>query len=286
MPHVCVLDFETSGVRNSDRAIEVGVVRVDLEDREIVEEYQSLMNPGIGISSEIVRITGIRPHEVATAPPSAEVMRRVVQFIGRAPVLAHNANFDRRFFLQELEFAGLRSEAQFFCTLELARRLYRLRSYKLKDVAEHLGVRFEGRSHRALADATVTAKVFLHMHRLAEDRYNAFLDTNEDFINFIQPENPTPEPNAPSDINVEPQNSDKTILIAIEKALECNNFLRFDYINQDDEILLQREVKPLRLELNRHGKYLISYCFLRLEERTFRIDRIDNVRIMELTEVT
>ena len=286
MPHVCVLDFETSGLRTTDRAIEVAVVRVDLEDGEIVQEYQSLMNPGIGISSEIVRITGIRPHEVATAPPSAEVMRRVVQFIGRAPVLAHNANFDSRFFNQELEVAGLRSEAQFFCTMKLARRLYRLRSYKLKDVAGHLGVEFEGRSHRALADATVTAKVFLHMHRLAEDRYNAFLDTNEDFNNFFQPNNAAPEQRDVNQLNAEPHNNDRTILIAIENALENDNFLKFDYVNQDEDISIQREVKPLRLESNRQGKYLIAYCFLRLEERTFRIDRIANVKKMKLIEVT
>lgn len=285
MPHVCVLDFETSGLRTTDRAIEVAVVRVDLEDGEIVQEYQSLMNPGIGISSEIVRITGIRPHEVTTAPPSADVMRRVVQFIGRAPVLAHHANFDRRFFLRELDIAGLRSEAQFFCTLELARRLYRLPRYRLRDVAEHLGVRFEGRSHRALADATVTAKVFLHMHRLAEERHNVFLDTNEDFNNFLQPNNAAPEPRAINDVNAEPQNSDRIILLTIEKALESDNFLSFDYVNQDEEISLQREVKPLRLESNRRGRYLIAYCFLRLEERTFCVNRIDNVRIMKLTEV-
>ena len=94
MLHVCVLDFETTGLSaDRDRAIEVGVVRVDIEDRQIVDECQSLMNPGIPIPQKIVDITGITNPMVNTAATSSGVMRRVLRFIGDSHVVAHNASF-------------------------------------------------------------------------------------------------------------------------------------------------------------------------------------------------
>ena len=71
----------------------MGVVRVDIEDRHIVDEYQSLINPGIPIPQKIVDITGITNAMVNTAPTSSEIMRRALGFIGDSHVVAHNASF-------------------------------------------------------------------------------------------------------------------------------------------------------------------------------------------------
>ena len=273
MSYVCVLDFETTGLSaDRDRAIEVGVVRINLEDRQIVDQYQSLMNSRVPIPQKIVNITGITNAMVNTAPASSEVMRRVHSFIGNSHVVAHNASFDEGFFRNEMEAAGLNSNARFSCTLKLAKKIFSLRRNRLKDVAAHVGVVFQGTAHRALADAIVTAKVFLHMHRIAEERYARFLDTPDDVLEFLQ-EDSRPVLNGEFSRRL------------IEGVIKKTHFLRFDYINTNHEVTIGRHVRPLSLELRGNLHYLVAYCLLRNEERTFKVRNMTNVCEMQLTEV-
>jgi len=103
---VIVLDFETTGLspQYGDRAIEIGAVLID-NDR-IADRFQSLMNPGVRISSFIESYTGISNDMVAAAPPCEEVMEQFSEFMGQYPLVAHNASFDRKFLDLELGFIG------------------------------------------------------------------------------------------------------------------------------------------------------------------------------------
>ena len=157
-----VIDFATTGLSppKGDRVIEVGAV--ESLDGSIGRCFQSLANPGFPVTARITEITGITNAILAEAPPLAEVMREVAAFIEGANLIAHNASFDRRFLQAELERLALWNDWEMLCTMQLGKRAYPgLGSYKLAALVSHAGVVLPDALHRALADAMVTAELFL-----------------------------------------------------------------------------------------------------------------------------
>ena len=141
MPPIAVIDFETTGLSPDmgDRATEVAIVLV--EGDQIVDRFHSLMNAGVRISPFIEAYTGISNAMVAAAP-----------------MVAHNASFDRRFWVAELARVGHAAPQPFACTLLLSRRLYpEAPNHKLGSLAAFHGLPSSGRAHRALADAEMAA---------------------------------------------------------------------------------------------------------------------------------
>ena len=155
-----VIDFETTGISpgGGDRATEVAIVL--LENGRVVDRFQSLMNAGVRIPSFITQLTGITNAMVASAPPAAQVMCDASRFVGTAPLVAHNAAFDRRFWQAELAHAGLDAPQAFICTLLLSRRLYpQAPSHKLGALIDFHRLPRTGQAHRALADAEMAAEL-------------------------------------------------------------------------------------------------------------------------------
>lgn len=169
---VVVIDFETTGLspRQGARAIEVAAVRV--ADGEIVDRYQSLMNPGVWVPPFIEQLTGIGNRMVRAAPHPNEVMAELAEFIGDTPLVAHNAGFDRQFLDAELDRIDRACTQGFVCSMRVSRRIYpEAPSHKLGVLADHLGLRFSGKAHRALADAEITALLWLRMLEQLQGRY-------------------------------------------------------------------------------------------------------------------
>jgi len=161
---VIVLDFETSGISpdHGDRAIEIGAVKLCGE--QVVDRFQSLMNPGLRISSFIETYTGISNAMLRQAPPVAEVMHAFAGFIGEVPLVAHNASFDRRFLNAELARIGRPGRENFGCSMLAARRVYPAApNHKLETLVRYRRLRSDGTFHRALADAEMTAQLWLAM---------------------------------------------------------------------------------------------------------------------------
>jgi DNA polymerase-3 subunit epsilon len=164
MSAVAVIDFETTGMSPDmgDRATEVAVVIV--EEGRIVDRYQSLMNTGAYISGFITELTGITNQMVRNAPPAAQVMSELAQFVARIPLVAHNASFDCRFLDAEWARIGVRRQQKFACSMLLARRLYPAApDHKLGTLVKHLSLPDTARHHRALADAEMTAHLWSKM---------------------------------------------------------------------------------------------------------------------------
>ena len=159
-----ILDFETTGLSPDcgDRTIEVGAVVV--EDGEIVDRFQSLMNPGMRVSSFIESYTGITNQMLRTAPPAAEVMRRFAGFIGRHPLVAHNASFDRSFLDAEFARIGHSRRQEVACSMLLARRIYpEAPCHTLETLVRYKNLQTTGVHHRALADAEMTAHLWISL---------------------------------------------------------------------------------------------------------------------------
>jgi DNA polymerase-3 subunit epsilon len=161
---VVVLDFETTGLSpdGGDRTIEVGAVLV--RDNRITDRFQSLMNPGMRVSAFIEQYTGITNQMLKSAPPVAEVMGRFAAFIDRHHLVAHNASFDRRFLDAELQRISLRRHQEFACSMLLSRRLNpEAPSHSLATLVRYKKLTTSGVFHRALADAEMTAHLWIGM---------------------------------------------------------------------------------------------------------------------------
>lgn len=169
---VVVLDFETTGLSpdNGDRVIEVGAVLI--RDNQIVDRFQSLMNPGRRISGFIESYTGITNEMLKGAPPVAEVMQRFAAFIAQHHLVAHNASFDRRFLDSELRRINRQRREEFACTLLAARRVYPdAPGHSLETLVGYKRLKTDGVHHRALADAEMTGQLWISMINDLKDRY-------------------------------------------------------------------------------------------------------------------
>ncbi len=171
-PPIAVIDFETTGMvpAQGARATEVAIVL--LEGTQVVDRFASLMQTGAWIPPFIEELTGISNAMVAAAPPAEAVMREAAHFVGNAPMVAHNAAFDSKFWQSELQHAGLQATQPFACTVLLSRRVYPdAPSHKLGNLIDHLGLPRTGRAHRALADAEMAAALLARMQHDLGQRY-------------------------------------------------------------------------------------------------------------------
>ncbi len=164
-----VLDTETTGLRpGPDRVIEVAGIR--LRGGEVVDSFQSLLNPGRRLPPFIVQFTGITQEMVAKAPSASEIFPDFLRFIDGAILVGHNLGFDIGFLSHEARLLDAAFPLDGLDTIPLARRfLPGLRRFKLDMVAEHLKIPAANR-HRALGDAKVTAAIFLRLLTLAKQQ--------------------------------------------------------------------------------------------------------------------
>lgn len=172
MEPIAVIDFETTGMspETGGRATEVAIVL--LEDGQVVDRYQSLMNAGVWIPPFITQLTGITNAMVREAPPAAEVMREAARFVGNAPMVAHNASFDRKFWQGELARLALAAPQPFACTVLLSRRLYpQAPNHKLGTLVDFHGLPRTGQAHRALADAEMAAALLGRIQQDLRERH-------------------------------------------------------------------------------------------------------------------
>ena len=166
METVAVLDFETTGLSPGwgDRATEIAVTL--MRDGQIVDRYQSLMNAGRRIPAEVVALTGITNSMIASAPPVDKVMREAVQFVGKHPVVAHNASFDRKFWQAELGLLGIVANQPFACTMLVSRRIYpNAPNHKLSTLVDMLRLPKPGRAHRAMVDVEMASGLWFRMQQ-------------------------------------------------------------------------------------------------------------------------
>ncbi|MGQ3052758.1 MAG: 3'-5' exonuclease [Roseateles sp.] len=184
METIAVIDFETTGLgpTSGGRATEVAAVLV--RGGVIVDAWASLMNSGAWVPPHIQALTGISNQMLVGAPDAASVMGELARFTRGCPLVAHNASFDRGFWQAEMQHAGLATDPahQFACTVLLSRRLWpAAKSHGLAAMTQFHDLRFNGRAHRAMADARVTAGLLLKVQaeigrRFALDLGDAVVD--------------------------------------------------------------------------------------------------------------
>jgi len=159
------VDLETTGGNAlRDRVIDAGIVL--MSGGRVVEEYSTLINPGVRIPYAIQQFTGITEAMVADAPPFAEVCEEILGRLEGRLFVAHNARFDYGFLRGEFRRIGRRFRAPVLCTVRLSRALTPAeRGHNLDAVMARYGIECAAR-HRALGDAQVLAELL----RIAQER--------------------------------------------------------------------------------------------------------------------
>jgi len=155
-----VLDLETSGLScRKDKIIEFGAVRI--ENGTETGRIDILINPEIKISSFTTNLTKITNDMVRNCPTIEEVFPRILDFIGDAIIIAHNAEFDIPFLNEksiELGYGPLANPS--IDTLWISRWLFpQNKSHRLGALCKRLEVNYsKSDAHRADYDAGVTAE--------------------------------------------------------------------------------------------------------------------------------
>lgn len=155
------IDFETAN-SSSASACAVGLARV--RDGQVVETAGWLIKPPPGHDRFFdvnTRIHGIREEDVADAKSWSDQLGDLLAFVGTDVLVAHNAGFDMNVLRQACGATGdVCPPYRYVCSLQLARRVYDLDSYRLPSVAAVAGF-MDFTHHDAAADALACAHIMI-----------------------------------------------------------------------------------------------------------------------------
>ncbi len=166
-----VFDIETTGLSfRNDGITEIGAVRV--KNGEVLEKFNTFVNPEKPISEEVVRLTGITQDMVKDAPTQKEAVEEFLRFAGNRILIAHNAGFDTSFIRRVCDDNGIPFENTYLDTVSLSRYVNPdLNKHKLDTLANYFGLG-EFNHHRASDDAEMLALIFFKMaEKLQEEGF-------------------------------------------------------------------------------------------------------------------
>ncbi|MCM8796351.1 MAG: exonuclease domain-containing protein [Candidatus Omnitrophica bacterium] len=273
MPHTIneieftIFDTETTGLdpQAQDRIVEIAAVRFRGQER--LARLHMLINPGRPISEAAFNINRITDKMLIDAPRADEVIPDFLRFIEGSCLCSYNAGFDIEFLNHELTIMGrgALSALNIVDILKMAKRLLPgLPSYALIRVAEAVGVKRQQR-HRAMADVELTLEVFYRLKQMLLEK------GVDDFNNFLS-------------LFAIKSGLLETIvaqkLASIQEAIDLGAKLKIKYISGAGAQVSEREVLPQEIKEENNRSYLVGYCLLRNEKRTFRIDGILHLELV------
>ncbi len=250
---LAVVDVETTGLdpRAGDRVCEIAVLRVDPGERPRL--WVSLVNPERPIGAGARAVNGIADKDVADAPPFSTLIDRINAALDGAALVAHNVPFDLGFLRAEYRRAGTRFPTMpALDTLALARGCFRFPRNDLGTVARSLGVPAPG-LHRAEGDVWATYYV---LQRMIDELRERGCQTLGDFLAAHR--------SLPLDRAIEASDLPEPLATAVRDGRSIA--MRYAGPRGTSE----RVISPLLVD----GRYVVAYCHLRNDERTFRLDRI------------
>jgi DNA polymerase III epsilon subunit family exonuclease len=272
IPIACI-DLETTGagVEFGDRAVEVGIVRY--ENGRKTAEYQQLIDPQRRISPGVTALTGISQAMCDGQPTFARQFPAMMQVLGGAALLGHNIRFDLSFLIGEFRRAGhdirqILASTPVLDTVRIARRRFGRGGNSLGMLAHRLGYE-PPIAHRALPDAQTTAIVFSRLIEPVGSWGMSLCDCLR-------------EQGGP--IGLMPASKNESLLpLELEEALEQRRAVLMEYLDANQR-RTQRVIDPIQI-LRRGGELiLLAHCHLRNDRRTFKVERIVQLKRIETRE--
>ena len=163
-----IFDTETTGLdpKTGDRMVEIGCIEM-IGRVETGRTFHAYFNPERDMPPEAERVHGLSAAFLATKPRFAELADELLDFLGEAPLVAHNAGFDFGFLNNELERIGRTAIAmdRMVDTVAIARKRHPGSKLSLDALCTRYGI---DRSHRvkhgALLDAELLAQVYVELN--------------------------------------------------------------------------------------------------------------------------
>jgi len=262
-----IFDTETTGLNpaSGDRIVELAGLRV--KGKERIAEFDALVNPRRDISPGAFAVNKITPEMLEGAPGMEMVMPKFLDFIEGSYLCSYNIEFDLDFLNNELKIIGLPvlGARDSFDILTIARRLMpNQQRYALWFIADKLGIRSQ-QKHRAFSDVEMTWEVFNKFKDICREKgITDFTDFSGLFA-------------------FNPASLESTAFLKIsqiEKAINSRARLKIKYLSAKGSGISFREVIPREIRQDAANKYLVGYCCLKQEERTFKIDNILELEIV------
>ena len=178
----CVFDLETTGISHiTEKITEIGAIKI--KNGEIVDTFETFVNPEKPIPEEVVNVTHITDDMVKDAETIDKIMPKFLDFIGDSVLVAHNADFDIGYLKYNCEKLNLNFDNSHIDTLRLAKSIYpEFGRYNLGYIAEKLKIKVDV-AHRALDDVKTLVQVFKEMILKAKDNKAKTID---DFDNVFE----------------------------------------------------------------------------------------------------
>ncbi len=187
-----IVDIETAGGNPKGGGItEIAVLIHDGE--RITQEYQTLLNPEMGIPTYITGLTGIDNFMVRHSPTFGDIAEELWELLSDKVFVAHSVNFDFGFIREAFLKVGKELKSPTLCTVRLSRKVFPgLSSYSLGRICENQKIPITAR-HRAMGDAKATAILFdrmiqqqpeVIMQSLKKNTGHSFLPPNFSFAKF------------------------------------------------------------------------------------------------------
>jgi DNA polymerase III epsilon subunit family exonuclease len=264
------VDVETTGASAEwgDRVIEVGIVRV--EQGHIVAELAELVDPQRRIGAGVIALTGITQAMVEGRPTFSDLSAKFFELLNGAVVIGHNVRFDLSFLLREFRRAQIdlpqrMGTTPVFDTVRIARRRFGRGGNGLGQLARRLCVDTVT-AHRALADAQTTHGVFNRLMEPVGGWSACICDVMR-------------EQGGP--MGILPANPRQSLLpLELEEALDMKRPVVMEYVDARD-LRTERVVEPLQVRRFKGELTLVAWCHLRQSKRTFKLDRIVQLKKME-----
>ncbi|MCK9594067.1 MAG: exonuclease domain-containing protein [Candidatus Omnitrophica bacterium] len=260
-----IYDTETTGLDPGagDRIVEIAAIRIRSGKR--LGSFQSFIDPGRPVSPAAFAVNKISPEMLNGAPLSAEVLPKFLEFIKGSCLCSYNAGFDMGFLREELALSLLElpQGTDVVDILTMSRKLLPgLGRYPLWAVAEALGIK-KKQKHRAMSDVEMTLDIF---NRLVEVMKQKSILEYRYLVGFFGEKVPG-------------CGGDEEKLTLIKEAIAGSATLKIKYLSSVNAGTTERRVIPRQIKQDGRCNYLVGFCCLKSEERTFRIDNILDIRI-------
>ncbi len=169
-----IIDIETTGGSpKTSKVTEIAMYKHN--GIEIIDHYETLINPETEIPEFIVKLTGISNDMVIKSPKFYEIAKEIVEFTEGCVFVAHNVNFDYSVLRHEFRSLGYDYRRSNLCTVSASRKIIPgYDSYSLGKLSKQLGIEIQGR-HRAGGDALATVKLFDILIRENEKQLESFI---------------------------------------------------------------------------------------------------------------
>jgi DNA polymerase III epsilon subunit family exonuclease len=262
-----IFDTETTGLeaRSGDRIVEIAAMKV--KGNCVIGEFESLVNPQRPVSPGAFAVNKISAEMLRDAPAVEAVLPVFFDFIKGSCLCSYNLPFDLGFLKNEMAISGMGSleGIPLIDVLAMARRLLpSLQRHALWFVADSLGIQ-QHQEHRARSDVDMTWQVFQKLKN--ELRKKGITDLGHCIGLFGVDQQILQDMTAQK-------------LAKIQEAVEGSARLKIRYMSSVDGMVSERVVRPKEIKQDKRSSYMIGFCFLKNEDRMFKVDSILDMEVV------